>query len=697
MLQLLPKSLAAKFDHPSTSASHERHWSTGSASSDGLLDPVGSPRARRAHRRQLSRPRFQPRKAIWSTAAIALLIVVGLLWSVEPTPLSQQRPDVQAQEEQGPIPIGQSRDRNGREVFWWEQFDLLHGFYRGRRNIVPFWQYVPEQQADSVDPFDPGRHNDGDLIAAPSLVPSNMEICYINEERGILPPTISARQGLPQGMPAPLFGSQEELGINNQICYDRINRYAPYGLGLPQDQGGLGLSGEGDNHGLDHVHPIDWRPVKWHRAQQQCLKKNKNQLKSRTAFVVRTWSTYKYTAYDITMLRALVSELALTSRGQYTVHFLIHVQDDTIPIWASQDLYDQTLKDSLPEEFQGMGVLWSVAQMKLIYPPPFPESIVNFSGGDIYEAYRSLHFPMQYFASRHPEYDYFWHWEMDIRITGHYHELLHRITSWSEKQPREYAWERSSKFYIPSLYNNSYETYAQSVVAEMKASKKAPISGPQLPAEHLFNIPPQQTPSNSDDITDLITFNPLFDPTHTLWAFRDDITGYNVAADGRPPSRAALITASRMSRRLLLLMHEETYRHKHTMFPEMYPASIALHYGLKAIHAPLPVYFDRHWPAAHVNEIFNNAPLSEASKHAGMDHGNGYFHGENGSVFGPGEHVFRGSTYYSNAGFAGYLWRRWLGKENGNNEIQWESEGGSGGGRMCLPMMVLHPIKNERR
>jgi hypothetical protein len=127
----------------------------------------------------------------------------------------------------------------------------------------------------------------------------------------------------------------------------------------------------------------------------------------------------------------------------------------------------------------------------------------------------------------------------------------------------------------------------------------------------------------------------------------------------------------------------------------MYPASIALHYGLKAIYAPVPVYFDRDWPAQHANEIFNNAPVSEASKAQGMKHNHGYFHGPGGSVFGPGEHVFRGSTYYSNAAFASYLWRRWLGHETNNDEVAWESEGGEGGGRMCLPMMILHPIKQD--
>lgn len=292
-------------------------------------------------------------------------------------------------------------------------------------------------------------NEDLDLVASPSALGEDLAPCYIDSENEIQPPTISTYPGLPQGLSAPLFGSQEELGFNTGVCYDRVSRLGPYGYGISEEKGGLGTATEGDQEGIDRLTPTDWRNVKWESAQQRCLKTNAEQIKSRTAFVIRTWNTFEYSKHHIIMLRAIISELALATGGEYTVHFLIHVQDDSLPIWASKELYDQVLEESLPEEFRGMGTLWSVAQMKLIYPPPFPESVVNFSGGDVYEAYRSLHFPFQYFASQHQEYDYFWHWEMDIRVTGHYHELLNQVSKWADKQPREYAWERSAKYFIP--------------------------------------------------------------------------------------------------------------------------------------------------------------------------------------------------------------------------------------------------------
>ncbi|RMZ76083.1 hypothetical protein DV737_g4954, partial [Chaetothyriales sp. CBS 132003] len=587
--------------------------------------------------------------------------------------------------EEEEIPIGQSRDRGGREVFWWEQFPRLRGFFRGRKHIVPLSEYTPEQ--NSPAPFQPDTPTNASFQPRPARLRHKTKQCYLDQDEQVPVPIWGAYMGQPRGMSAPLFGSHEELGLDLGYCYDRVSRFEAYGIG------DLAVPG-GDNADAHPYTPVDWEHVNWASAQENCSAKNSGTYTTRTAVIIRTWHSHKYTKWDIAVLRALIAELSLQTGGEYTVHFLVHVQDDTIPIWASDDEYERVLNESLPREFHGMATLWSVAQMMLVYPGPFPDTIVNFSGGELYEAYRSLHFPLQYFAAKHPEFDYFWQWEMDLRVTGHYHELLGQITDWAQSQPRHLAWERSSRFFIPELYNNSYQNFAHAVEDEILASGRPPISGPQVDRAKLLEIPPQAGLANGANIVDLITLNPLFDPNGTAWAFHDDITGY---VDGRPPARAALITASRLSRRLLLLMHNETFRKKHTMFPEMFPASVAFQYGLHAIYAPLPIYFDRNWPAVHANEIFNNAPVSEESKAGGLMHNQGYFHGPHGSVFGPGEHVFRGSTYYSNAAFASYLWRRWLGHENDNDEIARETNQDSSGlgGRMCLPMMVLHPVKAD--
>lgn len=495
-------------------------------------------------------------------------------------------------------------------------------------------------------------------------------------------------------MPAPLLGSFEEIGIDTKICYDRVNRFDAYGLNMASRLGGLAETPRGDSSGEHAAGNYNFKKIRWANVQDACINKNADALSKipRSAFIIRTWHTFKYKPYHTLMLRALINELSLRSGGQIYVHFLIHVQDESLPIWASQTVYDDTLRNALPAEFGGMGTLWSVPQMRLIYPGPLNDTIVNFSGGDVYQAYRSLHFPLQYFASEHTQFDFFWQWEMDMRVTGHYGELIEKISKWADAQSRDHLWERSARFFIPALYENNYTLFAEAIKKDTVDAGMKPISGPQLPAASLLRIPKQPPATEGKDFADLITFSPLFNPEYTAWAFHDDITGYSAVE--RPPTRAALITASRMSRRLLLLMHQETYSKRHTMFPEMFPASISLHYGLKAVYAPIPTYFDRDWPAQHADDIFNNARIRDPdSVAAGMDHGNGHFHGEGGSVFGPGEHVFRGATWYSNAGFAQALWRRWLATTGDEEDVRWEL--GEGNGRMCLPMMILHPVKDD--
>ena len=549
-----------------------------------------------------------------------------------------------------------------------------NGFYHGRKTIVPFSAYSSEEQ---------NATNIVDLAAAPVLRPflpyhERLEKpCYLDVEGTTKVPQISAYAGLPQGMAAPSMGSQDEISLA-KVCFDRIGRLSPYGWGYAVSDGGLGIGLQGDNEGIENVEKVDYRNVNWHLAQERCLATNAAGLElrkiPRQALILRSWHDFHYTPHHIMILRAIINELSIGSGGEYVVHFLIHVRDETLPIWDSAEVYNRTLHDSLPAEFRGMGTLWSEPQMRLVYPPPFPDSFENMSGGDIYGAYRSLHFPLQYFASKH-DYDYYWNWEMDVRVIGHYYELLDRVSSWANRQPRRYLWERSSRFYIPEFYNNSYQAFSDAVEHTTRAK---PVSGPQT--RKLLAIP--QSRFNENEITDLITFSPIFDPHGTKWIFGKDVTGYDTKRPV-PSRRASLITVTRLSARLLKLMHGETSRFHHTMFPEMYPASVALHYGLKAVYVPMPIYFDRLWTADTLQQTFNPGPEGSSG-------------GSEKSAFGPREHVFRGSSCYSNANFAGALWRRWLGQkeENGEGGPQEEVRTGSTG-RMCLRSMMLHPIKSD--
>lgn len=599
-------------------------------------------------------------------------------------------------------------------VFW---CDRLSGFYNGVQSLVNYTDWLPEQQA-SVDakfesaklpPLDPvvaspypKYDSDGYLKDHHPVKP-----CFLDKDEEVPAPDVFAYPGIPANMSAPYWGSYEMLNIAPDRCFDRFGRLGPYGYSYNPAEGGLGLANKSELVGVDKIHEmfekVDYRDVSWGDAQKRCVEKNRKRFEpndthtdegaahkktvQRTAYVLRTWTGYEYSDIQLLSLRAMVNELSLKSGGEYDVHLLVHVKDDSIPIWASEEVYNQTLQENVPKEFWGIATLWSEQLMRTYYPGPFPveENLYNHAKSDIYGVYRSAHFALQWFAQKHPEYDHFWNWEMDVRYSGHYYEFHNGVSEWAATQPRKLLWERSSRFWIPGLHG-SYPTFTQFVEQETKDRKEKPIWGPlefeagpngMLPSPD-FNKPPRSFEEDNyewgvGEDADLITFDPLFDPTSTNWVFRDDVNGYNVTEP--PPRRVALVTISRLSKRMLQTMHEETYKHHHSMFPEMWPPSIALHHGFKAVYVPHPVYFDRRWPLDYMNEIFNYPRTPEESP------------------FGWGEHNFLGSSFYYNAGFSGALWRRWLGAvEGGTGGKKFEQKNS---GRMCLRGLLHHPIKEE--
>lgn len=537
--------------------------------------------------------------------------------------------------------------------------------------------------------------------------------CYLDAANVTRLPDIFIYPGLPQHQTAAPLGSYQELGLRDDICFERFGRLGPYGYGYEKDKGGSGAGLKVESKGSELIWQqmngqIDWLLVDWNDAQNRCYARNKarfeveqpstessgRRLISRTAIVLRTWGDFYYDPHILSTIRAIITELALKSGGEYTVHFLVDIKEITAPIWASEEVYQETLRRLVPEEFRGMATLWSEKQMEMIYPGPFEDNVENMSGSGIYGVYRSGHMALQYFASQHPEYDFFWNWEMDIRYTGHYYELFERLKEWAKRQPRKALWERSARFYIPA-FHGPWDEFSQRVEREVEGDNEEPIWGPVRFPE-LASLGPEEDTrppfSSAEDQdsagatwgvgeeADLITLNPLFDPNNTHWIFRNDVTGYNRSYPV-PPRRAAIITAARLSRRLLMLMHEETFRLSHTMFPEMWSPTVALHHGLKAVFAPHPVYMDRKWPLDVLAATFNGGKSGSSG-------------GKGSSLFGPAEHNFGGTTWYSNAGFSGALWRRWLGmSENGEGGVQAESKGT---GRMCLRSVLVHPVKHEQ-
>ncbi|KAE8452408.1 hypothetical protein EG329_001109 [Mollisiaceae sp. DMI_Dod_QoI] len=600
-----------------------------------------------------------------------------------------------------------------------------------------------------------------------------VEECFLDAKSTIRVPQLQSYQGRPSGFPDNAMGSYELLNLPEDVCFERYGRLGPYGYGYELKYGGTGTGLHGDMEGSESVweangsiNQVDYREVDWADAQKRCYKMNVARFEPkkvptelpmtfsvlastdtsiekrdipatpanssgqfaatkkylpRTAVVIRSWDDFQYREEDVLHLRAMISELSLGSGGEYDIHLLVQVRDEgKHPIWADADTYQKHIRESVPKEFWGITTLWSETQMLNLYQGIFDTFIRDLP---VHGSYRGLQMAMQHFAHIHPEYDYFWHWEIDVRYTGHYYNFFSEIDSWAKNQPRKGLWERNSRFYVPSVHG-SWEDFKQMVrvqtemgtesaeniwsgimggkTTERKGDK--PIWGPERSQdpEDWFEVDDDPIPPTTYDKdkykwgvgeeADLITFNPLFDPEGTSWLLAKDITGYNTS-EGLPPRRAAIVSASRMSKRLLRTMHRETAFKKHHAFSEMWAPTAALHHGYKAVYVPHPMFVDREWPTAYLAGVMNSGR-------------NGATGGSRTSVFGEREHNLMGMTWYYNAGFAPNLWKRWLGlkvNNEGGEEFELTVDEGrtgkgvnemrGGEGRMCLPPMLLHPVK----
>lgn len=665
------------------------------------------------------------------------------------------------------VPISENEPEYPREK------DETQGSNETRSHII--------QAMQESKPFDAGASHG--LSAHIGSYPPVQE-CFLDSKSTIRIPPLQYYEGRPSGFPDNILGSYGLLDLPEDICFDRYGRLGPYGHGYGARLGGLGTGQSGDMEGSkavwNTVFQVDYRQVDWADVQGRCYDANamrfnsaspfststfspslgddqvrveardddisnnalplisesenstsavwrENEI-SRTAVVVRTWDNYDYKEDDILHLRALITELSLGSGGEYDVHLLVQAKNETVPIWSDEESYESHLRRSVPREFWGIATLWSESQQQMLYNglsglDTFPK------GPDlpVHGVYRGLMQALQYFAHNHPEYDFFWNWEMDVRYTGHFYDLFSKIEKWSKEQPRKGLWERNSRFYIPAEHG-TWEDFKHMVRVQTEIGAESPnniwsslndpkqtakgptpdkpIWGPERPLDpsDWFEVENDPVPPISyakdkyewgvDEDADLITLNPIFDPEGTTWGLAKDVTGYNTTR-GFPPRRAAITTTSRISRRLLSTMHRETALARHHAFPETWPATTALHHGYKAVFAPHPMFIDREWPVSYLAATMN----------AGH---NGATGGARTSVFGDREHNMLGTTWYYNALFSGNLWRRWVGLKSDNEggeqfEIQGkgrQAEGKNGipgmkggEGRMCLPPMLLHPVK----
>ncbi|EAW12963.1 DUF3405 domain-containing protein [Aspergillus clavatus NRRL 1] len=490
---------------------------------------------------------------------------------------------------------------------------------------------------------------------------------------------VGAYVGIPHNFPTPLFGSHDAVGLDGQVSFDRYTRYGTYG------------EGEDEIFVKNWIKPskVDWPQVNWAELQQQCFDNNAARFsaksdgmpaanpqiapESRAAILIRTYAGKQYTKNDIYVIRSMITELSLQSGGEYEVFLLLHVKDPELHI-DQGEVYQKVLQENVPEEFRNMTILWNVPMVASRYP--------NLNH-DVIDVHHAQWLSIQHFALQYPGFDFLWNWEVDARFTGHHYEFANKIAEFALKQPRRGMWERNSRFYVPGIHGNFDNSFRNFVERAEEEGVWGPLPMPFDNRQPLGPSPPVRSPSEDNyqwgvgEEADYIGFLPIFHPIGTDWVIRNEVYGYMGA---ETPRRASLITHSRLSRRLLLAMDAENLVGRH-MGSEMFPVSTALHHGLKAISAPHPIYSDHGMPAQSADKWFNSGI-------------NGRTGSTKNSPFSWGrESRFKDLSWYYRANLPGRLYWNFLG---------WRKDGTGGKlyealyGRVCLPSILFHPIKDVR-
>lgn len=569
--------------------------------------------------------------------------------------------------------------------------------------------------------------------------------------------------GVPSGFPKVFAGGYDVIGLDGDVCFDRYSRYGPYGFGddeFPEEVQDWKAPemvpmwnevrwGELQDECLK-LNKNRYRPearspavkipttvlpasavassafaipTDTSRGNMENRATNDVVYHHRTAILIRAWTGYKYEENDITAIRAMVSELSLQSGGEYQVFLYVHVKDRNLAIFDDADLYNKILKENVPEELRDIAILWSES----IFPKWYPKVMD-------WQVYWQQFMCLQWFSLTHPEFDYVWNWETDARYTGHHYHFFEKISEFADRQPRKLLWERNKRYYIPSVHG-SYKSFVEKTHADiLNASANslipAPVWGPRPwaradpPQKPLGPRPP--TTFDEDDFewgvnepADFITLLPMWDPRNTTWSYKDKI--WNYLPDVRPiftpedgaadwftnpefesiDRRVFINTVVRFSKKMLQAMHEENLVGR-SMQAEMWPSTVALQHGLKAVYAPHPIFNDRHWPSAYAEGIFDAQSTVDPTTGAAIESVQGAWTEQADSPYNHDrEYNFQGWSWYYASKFPRNLYRRWLNwpitmQEWGEKE---RIEGGPGFDgnleqkRMCMPAMLLHPVK----
>lgn len=534
-------------------------------------------------------------------------------------------------------------------------------------------------------------------------------------------------KGAPKNFPEPLIGSYDVLGMDGDLCFERETRLGMYGFQNANDTSDAS---------------VDWDKVRWGELQEKCVQKNKARFdlqgqpnpfvnsvyshkqtmafigaksdydledtpkgrdhnddlrrtsstpnkrptaetgssnskgkEARTALLLRTYTGKDYNENDKQVIRSLITELSLRSGGLYQVYLFVHVKDNAYAIWDDEGTYQYVLQQNVPAEFRDIAILWNDEAVQAMYPKLDPDKAT---------VHVSQWLSVQKFIQEFPEFDYVWNWEMDARITGQHYDFLEKLSSFAKRQPRRGLWERSERYYIPSVHGD-YDTDFRKEV-ERLAGEDTIWGPPDFPfINPVGPKPPVARPEKDDykwgvgEEADLITVAPMINVNYSGWVGANDVWGFNDSthATQQLPRRVTIVTQSRISKKLLDIMHVENLRGNH-IASEMTCQTVALLHGLKAVYAPMPMFFDRPWKGKDIARWFNSGEKGESG-------------GDNSAIGWGREARYGGTTWYYRANPPQRLYNNLMGYEDtkiGGEE--WEEIHG----RPCLPPILMHPIKD---
>lgn len=538
--------------------------------------------------------------------------------------------------------------------------------------------------------------------------------------------------------PEPMFGSYNEGGLDSRHCFDREGRLAPYGFQSVEDK-----------NTTKWAKPlmVDWDNVDWGSLQDQCAEKNKDRYeykpraspsklwyptnengidsnqtfgsderddsswfpksakkyKKRTAVLLRGWDSLVYTRDILQNVRAMITELSLHSGGEYSVYLMVHIRDKEQAIFESAHEYQKALTVNVPRELHNISILFNVPLLEAWYP-----LIGQDTGGSGQDQQHHMDQPLQLFSLLHPEFDHVWQMEIDTRYTGHWYNFFENAAAWSRNQPRKLQWERHAKYYMPSAHS----TYANLSAIVEEENPKGGVWGPLLSGAGTKEavpspaMPAPEGPSQEDDHytwgvgedADLVSPAPITDnhpsasgPHSHIYT---QIIPQNFPGNPDIPFRfVPYVPLVRVSKRLLCVMHASQIETGIDLIPETMPATLAILHGFKIAFFPLPNYLDTE------NGEAEYSPDTVEKQMNGIGDDSPWGSGAPDGIAA----IWSRMTYWwtlSDDQYPNRLYSKWLGgreqerldfgrKVDEEDKVKKES----GRGRLCLPGILMHPIK----